>query len=123
MDLYDMLHMLMSGHLTLGVETDGEVVSTWKEQEFSGEPQHGRETVLRGRKRPLQPTNYTLAKAYYKQVISIGTFVGLANDINVFCDDLQSYRGPETQFVLMQLPVWWSLGNSVDVWNLFAIYL
>lgn len=101
-----MLHMLMSGHLTLGVETDGEVVSTWKEREFSGEPQHGRETVLRGRKRPLQPTNYTLAKAYYKQVISIGTFVGLANDINVFCDDLQSYRGPETQFVLMQLPVW-----------------
>jgi len=64
------------------------------------------EIVLRGRKRLLQPANYTLVKSYYKQVISIGTFVGFANDINVFFDDLQSYSGPETQFVLTYLPLW-----------------
>lgn len=64
------------------------------------------ETVLRGRKRLLQPANYTLAKSYYKQVISIGTFVGFANDINVLFDDLQSSRRPETQFVLIYLSLW-----------------
>lgn len=114
MDLCDIVYANVSP--SEGVETDGEVVTTWKEQEFSGEPQCGRETVLGGRKRLLQPANYTLDKSYYKQVISIGTFVGFANDINVFFDDLQSYRGPDTQFVLIYLPLWWSLGNSVDVW-------
>lgn len=105
MDLYDMLHMLMSVHLR-GVETDGEIVATWKEREFPSEPQHGRETVLGGCKRLLQPANYMLTKSYYKQLLSIGTFVGFANDVNVFFDDLQSYRGPETQFVPMYLPLW-----------------
>lgn len=30
-----------------GVETNGEVVTTWKEWEFSGEPQHGRDCSQR----------------------------------------------------------------------------
>lgn len=73
-----------------GVETNGEVVTTQKKNGNSLVSLSMAETLLRSRKRLLQPANYTLAKSYYKQVISIGTFVGFANDINVLLDDLQS---------------------------------
>lgn len=62
------------------------------------------EAVVRGRKSLLQPANYTLAKSYYKQVISIGTFVGFDNDINVFFDGLQSYRGARNSICTDESP-------------------